>query len=134
MLNRRMPNGMYGGVRGERKSPLLDRNHLQMKYFLDCELFGGYHSYIRCEMLYDGRNAMTDKELVQKVHKETFYFVQELVKEEVPLSKSVIKQVYYLVLADKKDDRGGYRRVPVRIMGANHQSVQAYLKGTGLRI
>jgi len=23
-LNRRMPNGMYGGVRGERKSPLLD--------------------------------------------------------------------------------------------------------------
>ena len=26
MLNRRMPNGMYGGVRGERKSPLLDRD------------------------------------------------------------------------------------------------------------
>ena len=25
LLNRRMPNGMYGGVRGERKSPLLDR-------------------------------------------------------------------------------------------------------------
>ena len=24
MLNRRMPKGMYGGVRGERKSPLLD--------------------------------------------------------------------------------------------------------------
>ena len=24
MLNRRMPNGMYGGVRGEKKSPLLD--------------------------------------------------------------------------------------------------------------
>ena len=24
MLNRRMPNGMYGGVRGERKSPLLN--------------------------------------------------------------------------------------------------------------
>jgi len=24
MLNRRMPNGTYGGVRGERKSPLLD--------------------------------------------------------------------------------------------------------------
>ena len=24
-MNRRMPNGMYGGVRGERKSPLLDR-------------------------------------------------------------------------------------------------------------
>jgi len=24
MLNRRMPNGTYGGVRGERKTPLLD--------------------------------------------------------------------------------------------------------------
>ena len=48
--------------------PTLFRNHLQMKYFLDCELFGSYHSYIRCKMLYDGRNAMTDKELVQKVH------------------------------------------------------------------
>lgn len=23
-MNRRMPNGTYGGVRGERKSPLLD--------------------------------------------------------------------------------------------------------------
>ncbi len=30
MLNRRMPNGMYGGVRGERKSPLLDQNALMM--------------------------------------------------------------------------------------------------------
>jgi len=28
MLNRRMPNGMYGGVRGERKSPLLDRKEM----------------------------------------------------------------------------------------------------------
>ena len=50
-------------------------------------------------------------------HKEAFYFVQDLVKERVPLSESVIKQIHYLVLADKKDDRGVYRRVPVRIMG-----------------
>ena len=52
-------------------------------------------------------------------HKEAFYFVQDLVKEQVPLSESVIKQIHYLVLADKKDDRGVYRRVPVRIMGQN---------------
>ena len=32
-----------------------------------------------------------------------------------------------LVLADKKDDRGVYRRVPVRIMGAQHEPVQPYL-------
>lgn len=60
-------------------------------------------------------------------HKEAFYFVQDLVKEQVPLSESVIKQIHYLVLADKKDDRGVYRRVPVRIMGAQHEPVQPYL-------
>lgn len=60
-------------------------------------------------------------------HKEAFYFVQDLVKEQVPLSESVIKQIHYLVLADKKDDCGVYRRVPVRIMGAKLEPVQPYL-------
>ena len=39
----------------------------------------------------------------------------------------MIKQIHYLVLADKKDDRGVYRRVPVRIMGAAHETAQPYL-------
>ncbi len=60
-------------------------------------------------------------------HKEAFDFVQDLVKDQVPLSESIIKQIHYLVLADKKDDRGVYRRVPVRIMGAKHDPVQPYL-------
>ena len=60
-------------------------------------------------------------------HKEAFEFVQDLVKNQVPLSESIIRQIHYLVLADKKDDRGVYRRVPVRIMGAKHELVQPYL-------
>jgi Fic family protein len=60
-------------------------------------------------------------------HKEAFEFVSELVKDKVPMSESIIKQVHYLVLADKKDDRGVYRRVPVRIMAAQHEPVQPYL-------
>ena len=60
-------------------------------------------------------------------HKDAFYFVRDLVKEQTPLSESVIKQIHYLVLADKKDDRGVYRRVPVRIMGSKHGPVQPYL-------
>lgn len=60
-------------------------------------------------------------------HKEAFDFVSELVKENVPISESIIKQIHYLVLADKREDRGVYRRVPVRIMGAQHQPVQPYL-------
>ena len=60
-------------------------------------------------------------------HKEAFDLVRDLVKDQVPLSESIIKQIHYLVLADKKDDRGVYRRVPVRIMGAKHEPVQPYL-------
>lgn len=60
-------------------------------------------------------------------HKEAFDFVSELAKNNVPISESVIKQIHYLVLADKKDDRGVYRKIPVRIMGAKHEPVQPYL-------
>lgn len=60
-------------------------------------------------------------------HKEAFDFVRELVKENAPLTENIIKQIHYLVLADKKDDRGVYRRVPVRIMGAHHEPAQPYL-------
>ncbi len=60
-------------------------------------------------------------------HKEAFEYVGELVKDNVPISESIIKQIHFLVLADKRDDRGVYRRVPVRIMGAQHEPVQPYL-------
>ena len=60
-------------------------------------------------------------------HKEAFDYVRELVREKAPMSERVIQQIHYLVLADKKDDRGVYRRVPVRIMGAQHEPVQPYL-------
>lgn len=60
-------------------------------------------------------------------HKEAFDYVSELVNENAELSESVIKQIHYLVLADKREDRGVYRRVPVRIMGAAHEPVQPYL-------
>lgn len=62
-------------------------------------------------------------------HKEAFDLVSELVKDNVPISENIIKQIHYLVLADKKEDRGVYRRVPVRIMGAQHEPVQSYLIG-----
>lgn len=60
-------------------------------------------------------------------HKEAFDFVRELVQRQEPLSENVIRQIHYLVLADKKEDRGVYRRVPVRIMGARNEPVQPYL-------
>lgn len=60
-------------------------------------------------------------------HKEAFDYISELVKEKTPLSESIIKQVHYLVLAGKREDRGVYRRIPVRIIGAQHEPVQPYL-------
>lgn len=60
-------------------------------------------------------------------HKEAFEFVSNLMKNNAPLTESVIKQIHYLVLADKKDDRGVYRRIPVRILETKHEPVQSYL-------
>lgn len=60
-------------------------------------------------------------------HKEAFDYVKQLVSENVEISEKVIKDIHYLVLADKKDDRGVYRRIPVKIMGAAHEPVQPYL-------
>ena len=60
-------------------------------------------------------------------HKEAFDFVRQLVRKNTPITERVVQQIHYLVLADKKDDRGVYRRVPVRIMGAQHEPVQPYL-------
>ncbi len=60
-------------------------------------------------------------------HKEAFDFVRELVREQQPLTENVVKQIHALVLADKKDDRGVYRRIPVYIAGAKTVPVQPYL-------
>lgn len=60
-------------------------------------------------------------------HKDAFYFVVDLVKEKAEITESVIKQIHSLVLAYKPMDKGVYRKIPVRIMGAHHEPVQPYL-------
>ncbi|MFZ3372912.1 MAG: Fic family protein [Desulfitobacteriaceae bacterium] len=60
-------------------------------------------------------------------HKEAYLYVEELVQQKVPLSEKVIKDIHSLVLMDKREDRGVYRRVPVTIMGAIHTPPQPYL-------
>ena len=60
-------------------------------------------------------------------HKEAFEFVSTLVKDNTPMTESVIKQIHFLVLADKREDRGVYRKVPVRIVGAKVMPAKPYL-------
>ena len=60
-------------------------------------------------------------------HKEAFEYVQTLVAEDTPLTEQVVKDIHYLVLSDKKEDRGVYRKVPVRIMGAANAPAQPFM-------
>lgn len=51
-------------------------------------------------------------------HKEAFDYVLDLVKENSPVSERVIKDLHYLVLADRpRIERGTYRNIPVTIGG-----------------
>lgn len=60
-------------------------------------------------------------------HKDAFLYIQEIAQKKLPLSESVIKQIHSLVLMDRPKDRGVYRSLPVRIMGASHEPPQPYL-------
>lgn len=60
-------------------------------------------------------------------HKEAYLYVEELVQQKVPMSEKIIKEIHSLILMDKREDRGTYRRVPVNILGAVHTPPQPYL-------
>jgi len=60
-------------------------------------------------------------------HKDAYFYVEKLVKDKVPLSEKIIKDIHSIVLLDKPQDKGIYRRVPVRIMGAAYEPPQPYL-------
>lgn len=60
-------------------------------------------------------------------HRDAFLYVQDIASKEIPLSESVIKSIHSLVLMNRPDDKGVYRRIPVHIMGAYTEPVQPYL-------
>lgn len=60
-------------------------------------------------------------------YKEAFQFIEELAKQDKDLSEFDIKSIHNLVLADRPEDRGTFRRVNVRIAGSLTNPVQPYL-------
>ena len=60
-------------------------------------------------------------------YRDAFEYVEELAKEKRPLSAHDILSLHALVLADRREDRGQWRRVPVTIAGALTTPVQPYL-------
>ena len=57
-------------------------------------------------------------------HRDAFLYVQDVVKKNIPFEEHIIKKIHTLVLMDRPEDRGIYRRIPVRIMGAFHEPPQ----------
>ncbi len=60
-------------------------------------------------------------------HRDAFLYVQDIARNKEPISEYVIKTVHALVLMHRPEDKGVYRRIPVRILGAYTESVQPYL-------
>jgi len=60
-------------------------------------------------------------------HKDAFQYVQSLVSDSKAITEREIKQIHSLVLIDRPEDKGIYRRIPVKIMGAVHEPPQPYL-------
>lgn len=60
-------------------------------------------------------------------HRDAFTYVQDIASKEVDLTESVIKNIHSLVLMNKPEDKGVYRGIPVRIMGAYTDPVQPYM-------
>lgn len=60
-------------------------------------------------------------------HRDAFLYVEELVKNKSPFTEKVIRDVHSLVLMDRPEDKGVYRRIPVTISGAYVQPPQPYL-------
>ena len=60
-------------------------------------------------------------------HRDAFLYVTDIATKDVPLNESAIKAIHSLVLMNQPEDKGVYRRIPVRIMGAFTEPVQPYL-------
>ncbi len=60
-------------------------------------------------------------------HRDAFLYVTDVATKDVPLNESTIKAIHSLVLMNQPEDKGVYRRIPVRIMGAFTEPVQPYL-------
>ena len=60
-------------------------------------------------------------------HRDAFLYVEELAQNKSRLRDIEIKSIHSLVLMNRPEDKGVYRRIPVRIMGAYTEPVEPYL-------
>lgn len=51
-------------------------------------------------------------------HRDAFLYIEELAQQDTPITAYEIKGIHSLVLNDRPEDKGRFRRIPVRITGA----------------
>ena len=59
-------------------------------------------------------------------HRDAFLYVEEIA-QDTKITETVIKHIHSLILIDRPDDKGVFRKIPVTIMGAYAEPVQPYL-------
>ena len=59
-------------------------------------------------------------------HRDAFVYVLDIAKNNVAITQSTIKDIHALVLINRPADKGVYRKIPVRIMGAIAQPEPPY--------
>ena len=60
-------------------------------------------------------------------HRDAFLYIEEIAKRKTKLREMEIKNIHSLVLINRPEDKGVYRRIPVTIAGAYTAPVQPYL-------
>ena len=60
-------------------------------------------------------------------HRDAFLYMEDIAQKKTKLRETEIKNIHALVLMDRPEDKGMYRRIPVRIMGAYTEPVQPYM-------
>lgn len=59
-------------------------------------------------------------------HRDAFLYVEDVAKD-TKLSETIIKNIHSLVLLNRPEDKGTFRRIPVTISGAYTDPVQPYM-------
>ena len=53
-------------------------------------------------------------------HRDAFEYIRKLVTEKAPVTPFVMREIHSLVLIDKPEAKGRFRRIPIRISGSDH--------------
>ena len=65
-------------------------------------------------------------------HRDAFLYIEDIAQNKTKLRDTEIKTVHSLVLMDRPEDKGSYRRIPVTIASAYTEPVQPHLIETKL--